>query len=93
MVSPVLYLIVVNRLNAGLRILSALAGGGSSPPFRTTAIQGGTPSFAQRAALNCFSNTLVPGTITTVDPRAYGTLAAKRAIAEHGAVTPPSDLT
>jgi REP element-mobilizing transposase RayT len=31
--------------------------------------------------------------LSGVDPRAYVTLAAKRAIAEHGAVTLPSDLT
>ena len=28
-----------------------------------------------------------------IDPRAYVTLAAKRAIADHGAITLPSDLT
>jgi len=31
--------------------------------------------------------------LSGIDPRAYVTLAAKRAIAEHGAVTLPSDLT
>lgn len=31
--------------------------------------------------------------LSGVDPRAYVTLAAKRAIADHGAVTLPSDLT
>jgi len=31
--------------------------------------------------------------LSGVDPRAYLTLAAKRAIADHGAVTLPSDLT
>ncbi|MCP4898233.1 MAG: IS66 family transposase [bacterium] len=31
--------------------------------------------------------------LSGVDPRAYVTLAAKRAIAEHGTVTLPSDLT
>jgi hypothetical protein len=30
---------------------------------------------------------------SAVDPRAYVTLAAKRAIEDHGAVTLPSDLT
>ncbi|MCP4900763.1 MAG: transposase [bacterium] len=31
--------------------------------------------------------------LSGVDPRAYVTLAAKRAISEHGTVTLPSDLT
>ena len=31
--------------------------------------------------------------LSEVDPSAYVTLAAKRAIADHGAVTLPSDLT
>ena len=31
--------------------------------------------------------------LSGVDPRAYVTLAARRAIADHGAVTLPSDLT
>ena len=31
--------------------------------------------------------------LSGVDPRAFVTLAAKRAIADHGAVTLPSDLT
>ncbi len=31
--------------------------------------------------------------LSEVDPRAYVTLAAQRAVAEHGAVTLPSDLT
>jgi len=31
--------------------------------------------------------------LSGVDPRAYVTLAAKRAVAEHGAITLPSDLT
>jgi transposase len=31
--------------------------------------------------------------LSGVDPRAYVTLAANRAIADHGAVTLPSDLT
>jgi hypothetical protein len=31
--------------------------------------------------------------LSGVDPRAYVTLAAKRAVADHGVVTVPSDLT
>jgi len=45
----------------------------------------------QVAAL--FYNLFESAKLSGVDPRAYVTLAAKRAIADHSAVTLPSDLT
>jgi len=60
---------------------------------RTSISQYGSKSKRGTEVAALFYTLFETAKLSGVDPRAYVTLAAKRTIADHGAVTLPSDLT